>query len=105
MPVSTKHLEEKIDGQSESIKEIHKELKVMNETLIINTEQLKIHIEGVKLAREQNDLYRLDMESRIRPLEETNILARGYIKAGIFFIGTPAAIYYLVQIYKFVSNQ
>lgn len=100
---TNKHLEDKIDVQSEQIKEIHKELKVMNETLIINTAQLKIHIEGVKLAREQNDLYRSDMDSRLRPLEETNILARGYVKAVAFFIGLPAAIYYISKIYEFIK--
>ena len=104
MPVSIKHLEEKIDDQSNDIKEIHKELKVMNETLIINTEQLKIHIQGVNEARRQNDMYRQDMESRIKPLEETHILARGYVKLALALVALPAAIYYLTKIYEFIKG-
>ena len=105
MTISTKLLEQKLDDQNDHIKEIHKELKVMNETLIVNTQQLTIHIQGVNEARRQNDMYRQDMDDRLKPIEEANILARGYVKAFMFFIGMPAATYYLVQIYKFVSNQ
>jgi hypothetical protein len=104
MPSNMKQIEEKLDDQSDQIQEIHRELRVMNETLIINTEQLKIHIEGVKLAREQNEDYRREMEFRLKPLEETSILARGYIKGFMFLIGTPAAIYYLTKIYEFIKS-
>jgi hypothetical protein len=99
-----KEIEVKIDDQSEKIREIRQELSTMNATLIVNTEQLKLHIEGVRLARQQNEDYRREMDQRLKPIEEANILARGYIKAFMFFIGMPAAIYYLTKIYDFIKS-
>ena len=102
--MSSKHIEDKLDDQGEQIKEVHKELKVMNNILIVNTEQLKIHIAGVTEARRQNDLYKEEMQRRLQPLEEANILARGYIRLALAFVGFPAGIYYIVQIFKFIKT-
>jgi len=104
MTVLIKHLVDKVESNGDEIKEIHAELKLMNRTLIKNTEQLKIHIEGVVLARQQNEDYRKEMDSRVKPLEETNIVARGYIKLGMALIGIPAGAYYIIQIFKFIAS-
>jgi lipid A disaccharide synthetase len=100
---SYKHIEDKLDDQGEQIREIHKELKVMNNILIVNTEQLKIHIAGVAEARRQNDIYKEEMQRRLQPLEEANVVARGYIKLALTLVGLPAGIYYVVQIFKFIA--
>ena len=41
----------------------------MNQTLAENTKQLEIHIQGVKLAREQNEILRADFDKRVDATE------------------------------------
>lgn len=54
-----KRIEDRLDKISEEISE-------MNKTLAINTTQLEIHIEGVKLAREQNNLLKEEFDRQLR---------------------------------------
>lgn len=50
--------------------EISKEISEMNKTLAVNTKQLEIHIEGVKLAREQNDILKNNLEAQITEIKD-----------------------------------
>lgn len=58
-----KRIEDRLDKISEEIAE-------MNKTLAINTTQLEIHIEGVKLAREQNNLLKEEFEKQLKRINK-----------------------------------
>ena len=58
---------EKIEDR---LDEISKQIAEMNKTLAVNTTQLEIHIEGVKQAREQNDILRVNLERQIVEIQE-----------------------------------
>ena len=62
-----------------------------------NTGQLEIHIEGVRLAREQNDMLKTEMLARLAPLEKRSANFDGAWKlVGIL----AAAIAFLVSAAK-----
>jgi hypothetical protein len=61
-----KRIEDRLDRMTEEIAE-------MNKTLAVNTKQLEIHIEGVKLAREQNNILKEDIDNRFNELLEQHI--------------------------------
>ena len=82
----------------------------MSETLTENTKQLEIHIEGVKLAREQNAMVRVEMLERFKEVEEEiepirdqmkfiNTTISLWTKLLGTFVGIPAMIYYCINIY------
>ena len=86
------------------------------ETLSENTKQLEIHIEGVKLAREQNAILRADVEKKfdkvdneIQPLKEhvqyVNVAFKFWGKLFAVIIGLPACIYYVISIYLKLKGQ
>jgi len=62
-------IEATLDFVREDLGLMRDEMKVMNQILAVNTEQLKHHIEGVKLAREQNDLLKSDVDTRMETLK------------------------------------
>lgn len=74
-------VEDKVDRIWERIASI-------DATLAGQHEQLKIHIEGVKLARQQNDLLKRDLDSRLQPIQDHVTVVRGVIRV----IGYLAAI-------------
>lgn len=88
LKVENKKLESKIEQICEDISEIKK-------TMAVNTKELEIHIEGVKLAREQNDLLREDIEKRFNHLDEEikPIKAHvSFVKGAIWALGVAGAI-------------
>ena len=73
------------------------ELKTMNNILYLNTKQLEIHIEGVRLAREQNELLRKEFNSRIIPMEDNFKFIYKFGKLIACIITLPPFIYYVSQ--------
>lgn len=63
-----KNLEDKLDILQQDIAEIKKTINENTIQLAVNTKQLEIHIEGVRLAREQNDLLKKDFDTRFEAL-------------------------------------
>lgn len=80
------------------IKRLNDEQRGMNVTLIENTEQLKVHIEGVKLARQEIADLRKLADGRFKPLEEHQIKVSAYWKVLTMVACAPAGIYYLCKI-------
>lgn len=81
----------------ERLDEIATELKVMNMTLIRNTEQLEIHI---KRTQQNEDAIRATSESvdeRLRPIEKHVIVINTYGKILAAVAGAPALVYYVVK--------
>lgn len=54
-----------LDYLKEDFGLFRQELKVMSQTLAVNTRQLEVHIEGVQLARQQNDILKRDVDNRM----------------------------------------
>ena len=73
--------------------------------LACNTKELQIHIEGVRLAREQNDLLRQEMLARLEPLEKKSSQIDGawkliaIIAAGIAFLASGVKIIDFLHIF------
>jgi hypothetical protein len=94
------------------------ELKVLNQTLAVNTKQLEIHIEGVKLAREQNELlkkdvdtridtFKEDVETKIAPIQTHVTKAQTYGKIAAWVLGSlmaPIAVWCATQMIQLVGQ-
>lgn len=91
-------MEAHVEIVRETMVEVQTELKSMNETLSENTRQLEVHIEGVRLAREQNTLLRLEVNERLAPIEEISNFVSSCSKLVIGMIALPPFIYYVIQI-------
>lgn len=90
-------IEATLELLSENVQNIQLEIRTMNETLAVNTKQLEIHIEGVMLAREQNDILRKDLDSRLAPIQEHVIQVRTMLKVFAVVAGLPAFVYYIIM--------
>lgn len=91
-----------LDALKDNVTGIQEELRVMNKTLLVNTEQLAVHIEGVRLAREQNELLRKETEARLQPIQDHVVRVNFIGKILALLIGAPAALFYVIQILKAV---
>ena len=81
-----KEVKEKLDKIQDEVVEI-------KQILAVNTRELEIHIEGVKLAREQNEILKKEMETGFQNLY-TEIKP---IKAHVSFVkGAMWTIYFLI---------
>lgn len=54
----------------EVLTRILEDISEIKQTLAVNTKELEIHVEGVQLARKQNDLLKEDMDARFDNLNE-----------------------------------
>lgn len=95
------------DGQ----KSLTTEQRDMREVLAVNTNQLALHIAGVAAAREQNEILRRDVDQRfknndeeLKPIKENFIQVKLLGRLALLIIGTPACIYYCLQIFKFLKG-
>lgn len=113
--------------QGATLTEIKDELKEIRHTLSINTESLKEHMMQTHLIKERNEILRSEHESyrslvdshlrqmemkendlsaRMKPIEEHVQSIRGLARLGkiaLPMLGIPAAIYYMLQIAKFLG--
>ena len=98
------------------IQRMNEKQEKMSDTLQENTKQLEIHIEGVKLAREQNNLIKTQLEVRIdknedaiEKIEEKIEPIRDHVKfinTSLSFwakvlaalVGVPACTWYVINI-------
>jgi hypothetical protein len=90
---------------------MREQLQSMNQTLAVNTEQLKVHIEGVKLAREQNTILKADVDSRflqrdeeLKPVHKHVTQVSFLTKVFMWGIALPGAVYYCIQIFRSVKG-
>lgn len=67
---------------SEKLDKIQEDIGEIKQTLAVNTKELEIHVEGVQLARKQNDMLKQDMQNRFDNLDEEI----KPIKAHVFFV-------------------
>jgi hypothetical protein len=74
------------------------ELQTMNQTLAVNTKQLEIHIEGVKLAREQNELLKVELNMRLQPIEDNFKFLYKFGKLIACLAAFPAILFYCIQL-------
>lgn len=66
-------VEDKLDKQAD-------DLTAIKVTLAENTEQLKIHIEGVKQTRELIAQNKVEMDSRLSPLEKDSTFIKNAVR-------------------------
>ena len=103
-------IEANLDILKDNTSQIQEEIKVMNQILAVNTKQLEIHIEGVRLAREQNEILRKDVDARFEkaakdlgPIRDHVKFVNQSVKIWLKIIGglfaLPACLYYLISIY------
>jgi hypothetical protein len=111
----SQHVLIEISRLHEGQKEIQSEQNEINKTLSRNTDQLEIHIEGVKIARKeagearelaQEGIVGLAdrMDKRFQPLELYKVQVSAYWKVVTIAALSPAAIYYLMQIVKLLKG-
>jgi hypothetical protein len=93
--MDNKRLEDKLDKLVEDVSEI-------KQIMAVNTKELEIHIEGVKLAREQNTLLKEEMDSRFNALDsDIKPIKRhvDFVKGAMWAIGIcGAALVFLNEI-------
>lgn len=107
-------MDERLYKRLDSIDEA---VKAMDRTLAVNTEQLRLHMEGVKLAREQNEILRQEMNGRLDIAEKdlsmtvahVNRVDGGFKLAGFIMkalgaaaaiIGTVASVLKVLEYFK-----
>lgn len=86
--MDNKRLESKLDKIVEEIAEI-------KQTLAVNTKELEIHVEGVILAREQNNILRQEMENRFDSVDSDLKPIKShvaFVKGAIWSLGIAGAI-------------
>lgn len=76
----------------------HEELRLLREILALNTEQLRIHIEGVEQTRKLIDLKEQEMARRLEPIEDHIKFINKLTKLLMWAIALPGSIYYIIQI-------
>lgn len=102
-------MEVHLDNLKGITSEIQTEIQTMNKILVVNTTQLEIHIEGVRLAREQNDLLREDIDNRfklnqedLQPIKDhitfVNKTIKLWIKVLTVLVALPAFSYYTISV-------
>lgn len=103
-------IEATLDIVKDNQRDTQEEIKVMNKILAVNTEQLSVHIEGVKLAREQNEILKKDVDDRFEAMNAANEPLQDHVKfvnkltKVAMYCLSPAAVYYIIQIgEKFLS--
>jgi hypothetical protein len=105
-----------VDYLREDLVMLRESQDIMNKTLAVNTAQLELHIEGVKLAREQNELLKKDVDTRFETLNvsmnnkfspvQKHINNVSFLaKVGLALISTPAAIYYVIKIVQLLTGK
>lgn len=89
------------------IQRLHEGQTEQGKTLSANTRQLEIHIEGVRLAREQNailrnefDLRREEVNARLSPIEDHVKFFSRITKMVAWSVVLPASVYYIIQIVR-----
>ena len=90
---------------------LHDEQCGQGKTLVENTRQLEMHIAGVRLAREQNEILRDDfnlrkreLDARLEPLEDQHIKLNAYWKILTVLALAPAGLYYLWLLLKLIKG-
>jgi len=81
----------------------HEELSVMREILAINTEQLRLHIEGVEQTRKLIALKEQEIGARLAPIEDHIKLVNTLTKLLGWSVALPGSIYYLMQIARMLK--
>lgn len=90
LTATMKHYGDRLD-------DITHELRMMNATLVRNTEQLEIHI---KRTQQNEDAIRATSESvdnRLKPIEKHVIVINTYGKIFAAMAGAPVFIYYVAK--------
>ena len=94
-----------IETMRDAMSIVQTELKSMNVTLAVNTRQLELHIEGVRLAREQNailrdefDLREKEVNARLLPIEDNFKFVSKFSRLVIWAAAIPAVVFYVIQI-------
>jgi hypothetical protein len=94
-----------LEHHSDKLNEITEELKVMNTTLIRNTEQLEIHIKRTQQNEDAIANQSEKVDNRLKPIEEHVYKVNAYGKLAMTFLGLPAVVYYIIKIIKEVLIQ
>ena len=88
----------------EKLDKIDDRLSSVERIMAVNTAQLEIHIEGVRLAREQNDIIRDDVEQRLQPLEKRASIGDAALKIAGGAAGFVAVAASLIKIVEYFSR-
>jgi len=88
----------RLNGSHENLAE---KLSENSKILAVNTSQLELHIEGVRLAREQNNLLKEEMLARLEPLEKRSANFDGAWKLVGMLAATIAFLASIVKIIDF----
>lgn len=79
---------DKLDKLQEDINEI-------KQTMAVNTKELEIHIEGVKLAREQNELLKQEVDDKFQELSKDITPIKNhvaFVKGAMWALGVAGAV-------------
>lgn len=90
-----KRIEDKLDKLSADIEEIKETLAKNTTQLAVNTTQLEIHIEGVKLAREQNNILKKDMDDKLEIIKADLLPIKAhvaFVKGAMWALGIVGAV-------------
>lgn len=90
MNATMKHHGERLD-------DIASELKVMNTTLVRNTEQLEIHIKRTQQNEDAIKATSDSLDERLKPIEKHVIVINTYGKILAAVAGAPAILYYVAK--------
>lgn len=98
-------LETKVDIIHQDVGELKNEMKSVNKILAVQEENLRLHMEGVRLAREQNDLLKQDVDARLAPIQEHVTRVNFLGKIILAFVAFPASVYYIAQLVRMLMGK
>jgi len=98
-------LDTKVGLIGADVSELKGEMKSVNKILAVQEENLRQHMESVRLAREQNELIKQELEGKIAPIQKhvNNVNFLGKIM--IALVAFPAAMYYIAQLVRMLMGK
>jgi len=93
----------KLEDINSKVELAHEELKLLREILAVNTEQLRIHIQGVEQTRQLIAMKEQEMAARMAPIEDHVKLINTLTKIVAWSVALPGAIYYIIQVLRLLK--
>lgn len=94
-----------LNAHTEYLQFISSEMKQMNANFVAYNKQLEIYINRSEILERSNADHESEVNKRLQPIEKHVVQVSLIGKLSLLFIGAPAAIYYVVQLFRLMTGK